>query len=59
MKVYIIIEGQYDSLIRGVTLSPETASKICKSFSHLGLYVKEHETIEDETLRDFLSVTLK
>ena len=59
MKVYIILEDSYERMVRGVTLSRDVADKICKSFHHLGLFIEEYETIEDETLRDFLNGTLK
>jgi len=59
MKVYIILEDSYERMVRGVTLSPEVAAKVCKSFHHLNLFVEEYETLEDETLRDFLNGALK
>lgn len=59
MKVYIILEGHYDRIIRGATFSHYMASKICESFSHLGLFIEEYETMENEELRDFLNETLK
>jgi hypothetical protein len=58
VKIYIILEGGYDRMVRGVTLSPDVAAKICKAFHHLGLFVEEYETIEDETLKNFLNGTL-
>ncbi len=59
MKIYIILEDHRERIVRGVTLSPDVANKICKSFSHLGLFIEEYETIEDETLRNFLNGNLK
>lgn len=55
MKIHIILEGHPGRLIRGVTLSAQTALKICKAFSHLDLFFETYETIEDETLRSFLN----
>lgn len=58
MKVYIVIEGSYDPIIRCITLSHDLAKKIHNSFKHLGLSIEEHETIDDETLTKFLEVKI-
>jgi hypothetical protein len=55
MKIYIIIEGHYDRIIRGITLCKETAEKICEMFSYLGIFIEEYETLEDENLKNLLS----
>lgn len=56
MKVYVILECHRERMIRGVTLSADVASRICKSFSHLGIYFEEYEPIDSETLNNFLEV---
>ena len=59
MKIYIILEGNYDRIIRGATFSHYMASKICESFSHLGLFIEEYETLENEELKKSLNEILK
>ena len=53
MKIFVVLEGT-ERMIRCVTLSYETAKKICESFAYLSLYIETYESIEDEKLRDFL-----
>lgn len=55
MKIYIILEGHYDRITRGVTLSQTTATRICEMFNHLNLFFEEYETLEDETIKTLLS----
>lgn len=54
MKIYIILEGNYEREIRGVTLSNKTANQICNLFSHLGLFVEEYETLDDPQIINLL-----
>jgi len=56
MKIYIILEGSTDRIIRGVTICPKLAGKICNSFSYLGLFVEEYETLDNEELKTLLEV---
>ncbi len=54
MKIYILIEGKIERIIRGVTLSRDIASNICGDFSYLNLAFEEYETIENVELRNLL-----